>query len=416
MKDHENSFAAFEQQVREALAQLYHPGYRPPQRLLTVLGVDAQRSAEAVRETLIQVIEALKPSPGTPPNTRSWRLYLVLAHRYVEARTQEETAELLSITPRHLRREQQEAVHLLARRLWEGSPVGDTAHSGGDADEATAWRSQVHQELAALHRSAPGAVADVAEAIEGALKVGQTLAARHGVQMGRDWVEAGLLVSLHPSALRQVLMTAIEKLTQRMAGGRIVLGAARAEDMIKITVTATPVSIGPALESALIGEILAAQQGAFVTQQCGSQVKFQINLSPVALVTVLVVDDNTDLVHFYHRFVANTRYQIVHAPEGHSIFAAIEQVRPDIVVLDVMLPDSDGWELLARLTEHPATRAIPIIVCSVVRREELASALHAALYLPKPVRRQQFIQALDQVLVRASTAMPPAPAPHTTAC
>jgi len=61
------------------------------------------------------------------------------------------------------------------------------------------------------------------------------------------------------------------------------------------------------------------------------------------------------------------------------------------------LPDIDGWELLTNLREHPATRSLPVIVCSVVREEELALALGAARYVPKPVRRQEFIQALDQV-------------------
>lgn len=402
MKDYENTFAEFEQQVREALAQLYHPGYGPPHLLSTILALDPPRSAEAVREALIQAIEALKPSPATPPNARSWRLYLVLFHRYVEARTQEETAELLSITPRHLRREQQEAVHLLARRLWERSPSRALPAGAGDSsDEGSAWRSQVQQDLAALQRSTPGAVADVAEAIAGAITVGRPLAARHGAHLDSAAVDAGLLVPLHPSALRQVLVTAIEKLAQQMTRGQILLDAKRARDAIQITIAAEPVTTGPAPGSALIDEILTAQGGTFGTQRSGSRVCCQVNLPAVAPLTVLVVDDNTDLVHFYRRFVANTRYQIVHAAEGESVLSVIEQVRPAVIVLDVMLPDMDGWDLLTTLRSHPTASAIPVIVCSVVRREELASVLHAARYVAKPVHRQHFIEALDQVLAPA---------------
>ena len=80
------------------------------------------------------------------------------------------------------------------------------------------------------------------------------------------------------------------------------------------------------------------------------------------------------------------------------MLGTVEACAPSIIVLDVMLPDMDGWELLAHLHEHPPTRSIPILVCSVVREEELALALGAKLYLSKPVRRQQFIQALDQAL------------------
>jgi CheY-like chemotaxis protein len=77
---------------------------------------------------------------------------------------------------------------------------------------------------------------------------------------------------------------------------------------------------------------------------------------------------------------------------------AVETVTPDVIVLDVILPDADGWELLMHLHEHPIARSIPIIICSVVREKELALALGAKAYLPKPVRRRQFISALQQAL------------------
>jgi CheY-like chemotaxis protein len=67
-----------------------------------------------------------------------------------------------------------------------------------------------------------------------------------------------------------------------------------------------------------------------------------------------------------------------------------------------MLPDIDGWKLLTQLREHPATQAVPIIVCSVVRREKLALALGATMYVSKPVGYQQFVQALDQSLSQAA--------------
>ena len=54
-----------------------------------------------------------------------------------------------------------------------------------------------------------------------------------------------------------------------------------------------------------------------------------------------------------------------------------------------------------QLRENTATRQTPIIICTVVREQELALSLGAALYLPKPVRPRQFTQALDQALSQA---------------
>ena len=72
-------------------------------------------------------------------------------------------------------------------------------------------------------------------------------------------------------------------------------------------------------------------------------------------------------------------------------------------MLDILLPDVDGWELLSQLHSSPSTRPIPVIICSIVRENELASCLGAVQYLPKPVHRQDFIRALDRALAQGQT-------------
>ncbi|HMN29189.1 MAG TPA: response regulator [Caldilineaceae bacterium] len=410
MNTQDASFAEIEQALRTTLAQLYTPGHRPLPGLLALLNDGAAHREEEVRAALIQAIEQLKPDLSVPHNARSWRLYLVLYYRYVQAYTQEETAEKLAITTRHLRREQQEAVQMLARWLCQrhatgGDKLDEVEPTPSPAeDQATAWRLQVQKELAVLQQTTPGAVADLAKTIHGAVKVGQALAARHAIQLRVGEVEDGILVALHGSALRQVVVTALEKLAQTMSGGEIVLSTSADEDQVEIAIAAQPVLAATPPESALIGEILTVAGGSFATWLGDGQITWCFTLPRVKPTTVLVVDDNVDLVHFYRRYVANTRYQIVHVVDGESMLAAAAESRPAVIVLDVMLPDIDGWELLANCHEHPATRLIPVIVCSVVRRAELAAALNAACYLAKPVRRQQFIQALDQVLAQVVTS------------
>jgi CheY-like chemotaxis protein len=224
------------------------------------------------------------------------------------------------------------------------------------------------------------------------------------------------LVALHGSALRQILVTALEKLAHGMNGGEILLDTTVGVDKVQISIIAQPVVATTPPESALIGEILTVAGGSFTAWLGDGQVTCQFTLPTIKPTTVLVVDDNVDLVHFYRRYVANTRYQIVHVTDGEALLDAVTMVRPAVIVLDVMLPDVDGWDLLAQCHDHPATRLIPVIICSVVRREELAAALNAACYLAKPVRRQQFIQALDQVLAQAAASGPTDEAQSATVC
>jgi CheY-like chemotaxis protein len=393
----------------EALTHLYDPTYQPPDLIWQVTGCKPQQGVKGAQAALIQAIENLKPASDVPRTARIRRFYELLACRYVQELTQTETAFQLGITSRHVRREQQEAIGVLARVLWEQgrgqTPAAGESPPVAETEEAAtplAWRSQVKQELLSLQQSTPGTVADVGQTINGIVKVGQALTEKRGISLAMGTVQPNLTVVIHPSALRQVLITAIEKLAQQMSAGEITVEVEQEEKYVKITVTGCPVLADTPPHSDLIEEIMATQGGLFEIRLTDHQLVFEVRLLPTDKeVTVLVVDDNLDLVNFYRNYTTDTRYQIVHLPEGKHLFETVADLRPDIIVLDVMLPDVDGWELLTYLHEHPDTRAIPVIVCSVVKREELASALGAALYLPKPVRRQQFIQALDQVLVPA---------------
>ena len=66
----------------------------------------------------------------------------------------------------------------------------------------------------------------------------------------------------------------------------------------------------------------------------------------------------------------------------------------DVMILDLMLPGVDGWELLGRLREHPQTRDIPVVICTILPQERLALALGAAALLQKPFTRDALLSML----------------------
>jgi len=62
-----------------------------------------------------------------------------------------------------------------------------------------------------------------------------------------------------------------------------------------------------------------------------------------------------------------------------------------------MMPDMHGWAVLQELRAHRHTAQIPVIICSVINNPDLARALGAALFLPKPVRQDDILAALAQL-------------------
>lgn len=404
-------FDTFEEQLHEALVHLYDPAYRGPELLCRRLGSCSELDSSAIRETIVESIAQLEPGEEVPPNARIRRIYQLLSCRYLQEMTQEETAAVLGISPRHLRREQQQALRALAQRLWERSSETESEKPAShDADYSESdWRTQVRQELDSLEQCDPGAVADVHVVTGDVLELVQRMADSIGVNIAANLDEGRLVAKIHPSLLRQILIVAIQQLLQHMRSGEIRLAAQVESEEVVIVISGSHLCGSVMPESEFIHETVILQDGTFEQSGHGDRPTFRISLPCEEQLTILIVDDNADLVHFFQRFAARTRYHLIHVDRGRAALAAIDEIRPAVIVLDVMLPDIDGWEMLTRLRADPATRSIPVIVCSVVRQEELALSLGATGYVLKPVRRLEFLKALDEALAQAAEADPPDP-------
>ena len=397
------------EQVQEALNHLRDPGYQPSDQLYEAAGCHPQDGPIPLQSSIMQQIRAMEPDPDAPQCAR--QVYEILHRRYVHRLTQGQTARLMNLSVRHLNRLQKEAVHALALRLWEhGHPRGrppdsdrkqeTRAQEAGVTHQALNWSSQVDRELAVLQASSPDTVSDVEEAINRVLSLKHALVPA-SVDIEVAFVQPELTMTVHPSVLDQVLITAIRKLASRAQPGQVRIFAGLKDGDAEITVTGGLNGADAPAEADLLRDVLIPKGASISVDVDGDHAFLRIRMPSTGKVTVLAVDDNPDMQHFYRRSAAGTMYSITHIAQGQKVFEIVGALAPDLIILDVMLPDVDGWQLLMRLHEDPTTRSIPIIVCTVVREKELALSLGAALYLPKPVRPRQFTRALDQVLARA---------------
>jgi CheY-like chemotaxis protein len=110
--------------------------------------------------------------------------------------------------------------------------------------------------------------------------------------------------------------------------------------------------------------------------------------------TVLVIDDNEGLPDLFQRYLQGTPWQVLAAATAEEGLRLAHERHPHAIVLDILMPGTDGWSVLQELKANPATAHIPVLVCSVFSDPELARAQGAAAFIPKPVSRQALLQAL----------------------
>jgi len=119
---------------------------------------------------------------------------------------------------------------------------------------------------------------------------------------------------------------------------------------------------------------------------------------------VLIVDDSPTEQHVFCKALERHGYDTVVASDGEEAIATAEQVRPEVIVMDVVMPGMNGFQATRRLSRNPATAAIPIVIVSAKGQETdriWGLRQGAAQYLVKPVDAGQLIAAVEAALGNA---------------
>jgi PAS domain S-box-containing protein len=114
---------------------------------------------------------------------------------------------------------------------------------------------------------------------------------------------------------------------------------------------------------------------------------------------ILVVDDDEDILQLLRHQLEAEGYQVLAAARGEDALELARSERPALVTLDILLVDTDGFQVLEQLKKDPATSDIPVIVVSVVSDAETRGlALGAASYIGKPFEERQVLSRVREVL------------------
>lgn len=439
--------ASFVEEVRAALDHLYdyaflhnHPLAR---RLAEERSTDGVNPTQRVRTLLLDAIEQLRPTPraGSAAAGDEMRAYAILTFRCLDGLSMDEIAVKLGLSRRQAYREYAKAVDAVTCIVWDAlpsspAPLPDDPSSAAPpnsppldalrnhplpaaADSADPSRMNVAaEEVARLTSSLllepvdlPAVVHEVADLL--AARLQQTGVALHVAE-----IPTQPLVAADRALLRQALLNFLLYALDRAGrdGAVEVVCTPAGRDVTLWLSTrrghAEPAAKREGVGVAVAQKLVAAMGGQAQMEQAGAAWRCSLLLPLAARDTVLVVDDNEDLTALFQRYAAGHNLDVVGATSGVQALELVRELRPQLIVLDLMLAHMDGWEILQRLRRSEEAAATPIVICSVLNEPDLAFSMGASDYVTKPISQATLVDVLRRWLGRLPPAVSGSAAPR----
>ncbi len=115
---------------------------------------------------------------------------------------------------------------------------------------------------------------------------------------------------------------------------------------------------------------------------------------------ILIIDDDEDIISLIKIILENESYSVIGASSGEEgIKTAIKQ-KPELILLDIMMPIMDGWEILKMLRTEESTRKIPVamLTCKTDVKDKLTGLQEGAIdYITKPFSPEELIERVDKI-------------------
>lgn len=120
--------------------------------------------------------------------------------------------------------------------------------------------------------------------------------------------------------------------------------------------------------------------------------------------TILVVDDDANIRQLLRQQLETEGYNIVEAKDGLEAIAFVKKSAPDLIILDVMMPEMSGFDVAAVLKNDPKTMSIPIIILSIVEDRERGYRLGIERYLMKPIETDTLLHEIGTLTTQGNSS------------
>lgn len=394
----------FTELVQDALNRLYDSPYLQKHVLGDLFqrdGIHTIQPSHQVRKVLMDAIEELRPRANVPAQSPDWRAYHILELRYIEGLPTLEAMNRLGLARSQYFREQGRALEGLITILWERWQPVFAAETLPPLDSELAERTElVQREVDRLSAQGKWEQLDILHFLNDLKPVLIRLAEERGCSLNFETTIDPILINADRIILRQAILTAISLALDLFEGRSISVHAQCSEHETEISLLVdTDVRLSSIVALAerlsMCEKLMSAMDGKLTTRQLElGGVELSFVWSALVPQLALVIDDNQSIADLFRRYLVTRNWQVRGATGAAEARLAIADALPTLIVLDVLMPQEDGWELLMSLKQDERTRSIPTVICSVLQDPQLALTLGADAYLSKPVSQQALLELI----------------------
>ena len=397
--------AQFRNTLKDILNHLADTAYLETSNLASVLLTDEESKGanriQLLRNKISEGIDGLRPPEDIPVHVAEWRCYRILTLRYLRGLDLYRIQAELGLSQRQVQRDLKKGIDALASILWER-----TRGTGRDiaTDEIAAEVASDSYDLDLIKKELKNweitfDLSNLSHIIEQALQLCESLL-KTDLRSRVDYagVDQQINVRVDQILTKQGMYKILSMAGSGVQHATIVMQTrVLNEFFIELSIEFNH-SQPLGYNNWEIAQLFYTIQGVNhkIVEHPG-QTTITIVLPLTHQNSCLVVDDVVSVRRLIERMLGSYGIQVFGLDDAGQALTLAQLMKPDFILLDILMPKMDGWQLIKLLKSHPETAAIPVIICSVLYEPELSRAVGAEAYIRKPINRLELIRTLQEM-------------------
>ena len=318
----------------------------------------------------------------------------LLTKRYVDSLSTQEIARQLSLSERQLRRYMSKAIRAFSLILWDRISASSPNKSADSVDHASPPAFVIDTEEV-----------DLQELVHGVISLLSSRFQEEQITVQFETNQPALQVESDRVILRQILIGLVNKLLQSHIHD-LTFSICLENNQPCLTLSSDSYDAEPLGISSLVEEkeesIFYWSKELHISiienyQLENKSMILQLHFSSPEQKTILIVDDQEPALRMFTRYLSRTNFKIVGLTKATKVLMKAKELLPALILLDIMMPKVDGWELFQSLKLDEQTKHIPVIICSAWGEPELAKSLGATAFLRKPVTQRELLDTIQSL-------------------